>query len=283
MIKNYGLLAVLLLLTLAKAYAQRPEPGTKLDGHSLFRPVPRDSLRELHPDRPGVTESPFTIDPGHFQLEADAVRLITGRPNTERIRQWNVGHTTLKLGITDQTDVQLVLETYTAEKQRSPDLPPTRQRGFGDLSLRVKRNLFGDDNETRAAMALTGFVRLPTGGTLGSGRPEAGVVLPLNYHLTDKWELTTQLEGDWLYDREEAARYFQLVPALTAEYNVSEKFGVFTELITYWHVGQNSWETTLNVGPELRLGENVQLDLGTFIPLNRRTDHEYFLGLTFRR
>ena len=31
--------------------------------------MPRDQLRDLTTDRPDTTESPFTIDPGHVQIE----------------------------------------------------------------------------------------------------------------------------------------------------------------------------------------------------------------------
>ena len=39
--------------------------------YTIFNPVPRDLMRELTPDRPDKTESPYTVDAGHFQLEMD--------------------------------------------------------------------------------------------------------------------------------------------------------------------------------------------------------------------
>ena len=33
--------------------------------YNLFNPVPENLMRDLSPDRPDVTESPFTVDAGH--------------------------------------------------------------------------------------------------------------------------------------------------------------------------------------------------------------------------
>src|SRR5213594_318437 len=41
--------------------------------YTIFNPVPHDLMRELSPDRPDKTESPYTVDAGHFQLEMDFV------------------------------------------------------------------------------------------------------------------------------------------------------------------------------------------------------------------
>jgi hypothetical protein len=38
--------------------------------YTIFNPTPRDQMRGLNTDRPDVTESPVTVDAGHFQLDA---------------------------------------------------------------------------------------------------------------------------------------------------------------------------------------------------------------------
>src|SRR5947209_3818144 len=61
------LLMTLLALPLASALAD-DEPA-----YTLFHPVPRDKMRELESDRPGATDTPKTVDAGHYQLEAGLV------------------------------------------------------------------------------------------------------------------------------------------------------------------------------------------------------------------
>ncbi len=48
--------------------------------YNLFHPTPKDSLREMDPDRPNVTESPYTVDAGHVQYEADFCVMNTKQP-----------------------------------------------------------------------------------------------------------------------------------------------------------------------------------------------------------
>jgi hypothetical protein len=280
MTKLYWLLLALLPLT--STYAQGPEKGTKKDGYSLFRPLPRDSMRELHPDRPGITESPFTVDPGHFQVEGDFLRLLNGRIEGKRSRTGQVAPLVLKLGLTDQIDFQVGLEPYLIEKEWPQNEPQERHSGFGDVTLRLKRNLFGDDDETRAAMSVTGFVRLPTGGGEGNGASEMGLVVPINYHLTENWELTAQVEGDRAYDREDKKHFFQLVPGITAEHSFTDVLGVYGEVVGRWNARENDWQATFDVGPEIKVGENIQFDMGALLPLTSDTEREFFVGVTVR-
>src|SRR5687767_2381830 len=42
-------------------------------GYHLFDPTPRALMREMSTDRPDTTESPRTVDAGHFQLEMSFV------------------------------------------------------------------------------------------------------------------------------------------------------------------------------------------------------------------
>src|SRR5205814_5062766 len=42
-------------------------------GYNLWRPVPDSLLREMATDRPDKTESAFTVDAGHYQIEMDVL------------------------------------------------------------------------------------------------------------------------------------------------------------------------------------------------------------------
>src|SRR5262245_66185319 len=41
--------------------------------YDLFHPTPNELMREMSTDRPDQTESPYTVDAGHFQVEMDLV------------------------------------------------------------------------------------------------------------------------------------------------------------------------------------------------------------------
>src|SRR5438093_6841318 len=62
--------------------------------YHLFNPTPRAFLRELSTDRPDKTESPYTVDAGHFQIEMDLVSYSRDRDThagaDTRVDSWAV-------------------------------------------------------------------------------------------------------------------------------------------------------------------------------------------------
>ena len=55
--------------------AASPDKST----YNLFNPTPRELMREMSTDRPDQTESPYTVDAGHFQMEMDFVKATFDR------------------------------------------------------------------------------------------------------------------------------------------------------------------------------------------------------------
>ncbi|GAA4037495.1 hypothetical protein GCM10022409_23200 [Hymenobacter glaciei] len=270
------------------ASAQAPAKTSPYDSahFSWRKPVPRTRLRELQPDRPGITESPFTVDAGHFQLEMDALRLInSGSGSNGQRREWHAGYSTLKLGLSRRTDVQLELPLYSVNKQQPSDPTQDRERhaGFGDVTVRLKHNFVGDDQQGKFAMAVIGFARLPTGGQVGDGAVEYGVVLPIDVELSDDLNFEAQVEAEVDYDRESAQHYLNAVPSIALEYDFAKHFGLLAEGVAQWNTEQRRWQSSVNLAPIIKVSSNVQLDLGTHLALNRISDHEYFVGITLRR
>jgi len=281
------LFSLLLFLTFAVSAQGQDKPSPYDSAHFSWRkPVPRNRLRELQPDRPGITESPFTVDAGHVQVEMDALRLSnSGSGDEQQTRDLHLAYTMLKLGLSRRTDLQVELPLYSVAKQRPSDASEWQERnaGFGDVTLRVKHNFIGDDQKGKFAMAAIGYVRLPTGGATGDGAAEYGLVLPVDVELSDKANLEAQLETDLNYDREEDRRYVRFMPSTALEYDFTDKIGLVTEAVAQWNTQQRRWQASANIAPIFKLTPNFQLDLGTHLALNRLSDHEYFVGFTLRR
>jgi len=47
------------------------DPAPDKSSFHFFNPTPRSLMRELSTDRPDKTESAYTVDAGHFQIESD--------------------------------------------------------------------------------------------------------------------------------------------------------------------------------------------------------------------
>ncbi|MET4105497.1 transporter [Hymenobacter sp. UYP22] len=286
MLYRYVPVALLGLLLPGQLLAQnKPQTCPYDSAHfDLFHPVPRNRLRPLRPDRPGVTESPFTVDAGHFQLEVDALRLINSRDDEQQERTWKAAYSVFKLGLSRRTDVQLEVPLYKVEKQRTAEQPNWQsQRGFGDMTLRVKHNFLGDDQDGPVAMAVVAYGRLPTGRHSGNGAIEGGLILPVNIELPHKFNLDLQVEGDMNFDYETRQHYAQVLPSVALDHEFSDVFSFLVEGVGQWDALRRRWGASINVAPIFTLTDNLQLDLGTHLALNRRTDREFFLGLTFRR
>src|SRR5687768_7839887 len=66
------------VLPLAAAFA------ADKSGYHLFNSTPREQMREMSTDRPDKTESPYTVDAGHFQIEMDLFSYSYDRYNSAR-------------------------------------------------------------------------------------------------------------------------------------------------------------------------------------------------------
>jgi len=252
--------------------------------YTLFRPTPRRYMRPMVPDRPGITESPYSVDAGHVQYEADALRLLTRREGTTYGHDWYINHALAKVGLSDRTDLQVGVDSYTDTRNYDEADPAQTQeyRGLGDVTLRLKHTLVGDDN-SRWALGLIGYMTLPTGGPRGDGAVEFGAVLPAVYQLTKPWSIGGQVATEVYWDRDTQSRYLQLTPTFTTDYQFTKLVQAFVELVGYKDVRQVQWRSSVNTGLQLDISDNVQFDFGTHLPITNSVDREYFLGLSFRR
>src|SRR5437016_13275795 len=113
----FGMLALAMLGMAAgveRAGLAKPEIDKSV--FNLFNPTPAEYLRALDTDGPGSTESPYTVDAGHFQVEMTFVGYTYDRESFDGVRQrfeaWSVAHMNLKIGLFNQLDTQLLLEPY---------------------------------------------------------------------------------------------------------------------------------------------------------------------------
>ena len=122
-------------------------PAPDKSHYHLFNPTPRELMREFNTDRPDKTESPYTLDAGHFQLEMDVLNYsfdrYNGLPNNTRVESVAMAPVNLKIGLRDNVDFQLVLQTYNSVRTRDSVTGVTQQSGFGDVISRLKINLWG--------------------------------------------------------------------------------------------------------------------------------------------
>src|SRR5678815_4094255 len=94
---------------------QEPAMPDKSRYH-LFNPTPLEYMREMSTDRPDKKESAYTVDAGHFQFETDLVSYTRERDRSGggdmRTDAYAIAPVNLKLGLLNNVDLQIVLDTY---------------------------------------------------------------------------------------------------------------------------------------------------------------------------
>ena len=103
--------------------------------------------------------------------------------------------------------------------------------GVGDLYLRGKWNLLGDDGEISRSAFLFPYAKLPTASrSVGNGEVEEGLIVPIAFNLPGGWQLTIDPEADALADAAGGGRHLNLTTPLSLGYPVTKTITLFGEL-----------------------------------------------------
>ena len=269
---------------------QAAQPGeiSRETWHHLFNPKPKDALRDLSTDRPDLTESPYTVDAGHVQWEIDLLNATydrtvnQGESLTTDSRIW--AGLNFKVGLLDQVDLQTIVPMHVDQRTQSSTAGQSqRKRGTGDLTTRLKINLWGNDGGP-TAMAIMPFVTFPTGAeSIGQERTTGGVILPFAMELENGWSLGAQTEVDWVED-EGNGLDTQWFNTLTLGHAIVGNLAGYTEWAARMHLDSGQpWEGQWNVGLTYAISSEIQLDGGcNFGITSSAPDANPFLGLSMR-
>jgi Putative MetA-pathway of phenol degradation len=185
-LRSCALFAVLLIIPSVRAEEPEEENAqtpTEKSGCSVFNPTPRQFMREFATDRPDQTESAYTVDAGHFQLEMDFVNWTSDQERSNRVdewaREWGIAPLNLKLGLLNNSDIQLVIDNYV-HLRIEDRLTRSAEKafGFGDVLTRLKVNLWGNDGG-KTAFGIMPIIKwpLPESG-LRNGKTDGGIIFP---------------------------------------------------------------------------------------------------------
>ncbi|MFC4141573.1 transporter [Pedobacter mendelii] len=274
--KNIFLIYILLLFSkslLAQDNKSKP--------YTLFHPVPKATVREMETDRPGITESPITIDAGHLQYESDLFRLERQQSDEALTNTFLFNQSNLKLGLTNSTALQLVVQSYTYQTEKSGDGTIERAQGFGDITLRIKQNLLGND-KGNFAIAVLPYIKFPTSKVEKENRYEGGLIIPMALKLPNEWKLGIQMEVDRLQNTEDAGLHTELLQSLSIEHDLVKHLSGSAETYYSYDLAHHHWNNFLNAALQLELAKNVKVDGGLNYGIQHDAMKSYFLGLSFR-
>ncbi|MDA0766364.1 MAG: transporter [Verrucomicrobia bacterium] len=235
-------------------------------------------LRDLEADRPDATESPVTVDAGHFQLETSFLAYGRDRSGGVESEWWSFAETNLKYGINDCMDLQLVLSPWVEEREKNGGV--TEADGVGDIEVRLKWNLWGNDGG-ETALAVMPYVKAPVFSEVSNDHWEGGVIVPLAWRVADRWGVAVQAEGAAVYDEEEDDTDFEFSHTAVLGVDLTERVGCYLEYLGV--AGDHPYEAYGSGGVTWALSDFRQLDLGAMVGLNEDAeDLAVFTGVTVK-
>jgi hypothetical protein len=257
--------------------------------YSLFRPTPAGQLRQMSTDRPDQTESPYTVDAGHFQVELDFVNATFNHDRIDGIdlreHEWSLLPLNLKIGLLNNVDLQLVFDTYlaTSIEDRAADTND-KASGVGDVQTRLKINVWGNDGGSTAFAAMP-YVKWPISESgLRNGKMEGGLIVPLGADLGNGWGMGLMAELDLVRNAADDGYNTEHVQSITFSRDITDRFGGYVEFFSVaGSAGDEDWLGQIDGGFTFGINGNTQLDLGCNLGVSDSApDFNPFVGLSIR-
>ncbi len=264
----------ILILLLAPVFSQAPaQDKTAMDK--------KPSLRELSTDRPDKTESPYTVDRGHFQFELDLANISLTGLRTSPMASMNLVNVNAKIGVTSFFDVQLVLEPLKLDG--SSGSPFSSPIFLGTTSLRLKFNLWGND-EGPTAFGLMPFVSFPTALPAAGEWIEFGLIVPFAFPLPLDFSSGVMAQLNLGANAGKTAYRPEFVGTLTVGRDIVGPLAAYVELFTaYKFEAASLFEATFDFGFTIALPTAIpsQLDFGMNVGLTS-DELNPFLGFSLK-
>lgn len=257
--------------------------------YGLFSPTPTEYLREMSTDRPDQTESPYTVDAGHFQLELDFVNVVFNqdRVGGADLREYegSILPFNLKIGLLDNVDIQLVLDPYvsTSVEDRKAETKD-EESGAGDFQTRLKVNVWGN-NGGRTALAVMPYVKWPLSESASrNGKTEGGLIVPLAVSLGPGWGMGLMAELNFIRNEAGDGYDAEHVQSITFGRDIVDRIGGYGELCSVFSSAADAdWLGQIDCGINYGVNDNTQLDLGcNFGVSDAAPDFNPFAGVSIR-
>jgi len=241
---------------------------------SLPNLVKAMDLRPLAADRPDTTESPQTVDKGHWQIETSLVGYAQDKLNGQTTRAYEAFNTNLKYGLTDSIDFHIVFTPYIQQETANQS-----SKSHSDLQLRTKINLWGNDNGD-SAMALLPYIKLAT-GEFSNDNTEGGLIVTYGTELAD-YSIGAQIQLDYVYDETKDQMGFSGSYAAVFGYDINHRIAGYIEQLGEFDT-DNQYIPYASFGFTYQSNHNQQWDIGSKLALDDQgQDFEIFFGLTQR-
>lgn len=230
-------------------------------------------MREFSIDRPDVTESPITVDAGHFQFEGDMVKW-TKEAGGNAPRTIALLNGLYKMGLSHSWDIHIGIELFNI--YQNPDGEKVDD-GYGATTIRLKHNFWGNDGETKTALGIIPYATFTSGNPFDSDL-NFGFGFPFSYGINKKLDFGAQPQFDFIYNGADyELSYFQTV---VIGGPMIGDLDFYLEGLAVFPKGDPQFLT--NGGLIYNVSPNVKVDVAGNVGLNEAAPTRVYLGLSFR-
>lgn len=258
-------------------------PAADKSQFTLFNPTPGDLMRAFNSDRPSVTESPYTVDAGHFQAEFSLVEYTYDDDRGTRTDAFSVLPVNIRIGLLNNLEGDLIVNPYDYSRVHTHKSAAVLS-GFGDIALRAKLNLWGNEGGATAG-GLLPYVAFPTASDgLSNHHVEGGLILPFAAQLPGDFALGTMADFQINRNADNSGYGMDLLHSITLAHDLVRGVTAYVEYAGIAPVRmKQTYLAYFDTGVTFALSPNVQLDSGINIGLSRKADDfTVFTGLSFR-
>ena len=261
------------------------------EGNTLFNPTPDNEVRAMTTERPSKTDSPFSLDAGHVQIESNLFAYIhnedcIGGTCTDTRQRYFGGATNLRIGLLDNTDIQIISDLYReiSLNDETADTSFTRS-GFGDTQVRLKVNLMGNDPSSKFSLGLIPYVKLPTNqDDLGNDRYEGGIGLPFNINFDGGWSFGGMTQINLISQPDQTGYDNAYANSLIIGKSFTDQWSGYAEFYTYKADQSGAkWQNTADFGTVYSVTDNFKVDANIHVGVSDAADDtNFFLGTAYR-
>jgi hypothetical protein len=242
------------------------------------------SLSSICTDRPTKSNYACTVDEGHFQYEADIANGSSLHQDGVTTDTWLIVNPTIKYGLTPTIDLEANFSPFESVRTHDRTSGTTQDfSGVSDLYLRMKYNFLTTENGIWQATILP-YIKAPTAPTgIGNGAVEGGLILPVNYKLSDTLTLTTVPEFDLLKNALDDGRHANTAQLINLGWSLPGNFTLYGELWGDWNMDPSGTVTQASADTALAYGVTpyLQLDIGMNFGLNKNTPNmQGYIGIS---
>jgi Putative MetA-pathway of phenol degradation len=256
--------------------------------YNLFDPTPDDEMRKFAPDRPTKGYSVRTVDAGHVELETDFVSYTYSRYLGITTHNYEAFDPNLKIGITNWADFEIQFNGLQSQQSfdSATGASPSHGTGFGDVLLRTKINLFGNDGGPMG-LAIIPYVKVPSSvPVISNGAVEGGLIAPLALRLPQDYIVTLMTEVDELKNADDGRRYTNFVNLIGVSHPLPGIEGANAMVELYSSAGTDPAAPpiyTFDTGMNFRLDKHTILDVGLNLGLNKAAPKaQVYSGISVR-